>query len=383
MIAAVTFSTSFVEIAIAVIIISYFLRKFIQKDLSFPKHLFLACFAVFIIWNLFSFFNSEYLHESIRGLIKVVEYGLLLAITIDVFKSKQVLKRAIYLLIIWSVVIVLNGVAQGILGFGLIRLRTLDTLDNLLRISSSFRQSNNFGVYLVVIISIYLSFIFSKKINRRNRIYFCLGLVPLAFCLIRTYSRGAWLALFIAMLVLSLLKSKKIFAVLVVLIIILPLFLPQQIKGRASDLMNFQEGTSWERLRLWNGAFLMIKQHPFLGFGVNTYTKNFPHYKPQDYPDVIYPHNSYLHMATEIGLVGLGLFFTFIILASIYIGSCFKLMPEDWMGSAAKGLSVGLLGFLIHSAVDTHLYSVNLAVMFYLLLGLCIAICNYARANPA
>lgn len=383
LIAAVTFSTSLVEISITIITISWVMRKIIQRDFSFPKHLFLYFFAAFIIWSLVSLFNSDHLYQSLRGFLKVIKYGLLLTITIDIFKSKQMFKRAIYFLIIWSLVIALNGIIQNILGFGIIRLRTIDTLDYLLRISSSFRQSNNFGAYLVLIIPMYLSFIFSERINRRNRIYFLSGLIPLLYCIARTYSRGAWLALVAAILILGLLKSKKIFAALIVLFIVLSFFLPQQIKERAIDLLNFQEGTSRERLKLWGGTLVMIKEHPLIGFGVNTYTKNFPDYKPADYPDAVYPHNSYLHMATEIGLIGLGLFLAFIILAFVYAGSCYKLMPDDWMRSVAGGLFAGLIGFLIHSGVDTHLYSVNLAVMFYFLLGFYIALCNYAKNNPA
>lgn len=383
LIAAVTFSTTFVETAIAVIIVAWLARKFIQKDFSLPKHLFLAVFVLFIFWNLISFFNSGYLYESIRGLIKAIKYGLLLTIIIDVFKSKQILKRAVYILITWSLIVALNGIAQNILGFGLIRLRTVNPLESLYRLSSSFRHSNNFGAYLVLIIPIFLSFIFSKGTNLRNRIYYLSGLMPLLYCVIRTCSRGAWLALLVAMLILGLLKSKKLFAILIILVIILPFFLPHQIRVRAFDALNFQEGTSWERAKLWDGAFTMIKEHPFLGFGVNTYTKNFPAYKPKDYWSAIYPHNSYLHMATEIGLVGLGLFLTFIILAFVYISRHLKFLPEGWMRSATIGLFAGLIGFLAHSAVDTHLYSINLAVVFYLLLGLCIALCNYARISPA
>lgn len=383
LIAAITFSTSFVEITIIIIFAGWFTRKIILRDFSFPKYLFLYFFAAFIIWNLISLFNSDYLYQSLRGLLKVIKYGLLLVITIDALKSGRFLKRAVYFMLIWSIIIALNGIIQNILGFGIIRLRTINTLDSLLRISSSFRQSNNFGAYLVLIIPIFLTFIFSKSINWRNRIYFLSGLIPLSYCIVRTYSRGAWLALPVAVLILGFLKSKRLFIVLIILFIVLPFFLPQQVKSRISDLWNFQEGTNRERLKLWSGALVMIKEHPFIGFGVNTYTKNFPDYKPTDYPDEIYPHNSYLHMATEIGLIGLGLYLTFIILVFRYIGKCLNLSPEGWISNTIMGLFAGLIGFLIHSAVDTHLYSVNLAVMFYLLLGLCVALCNYAKTNQA
>jgi len=383
LIAAVTFATSVVEICAATIIIAYFLKKILQKDFSFPKHIFLAIFGIFILWNLVSFFNTDYFNESIRGVLKVIKYGLILTISIDVFKTKNILKSLTYVLVIWSVIVALDGIAQSILGFDILRLRTMDTLDYLHRISACFRHANNFGAYLVVIIPVFLSFIFSNSINLRNKIYFFMGLLPLSFCLARTSSRGAWLAASLAVLILSFLKSKKLFIILIVLFIILPFILPQQMKARAFDVLNFHEGTGWERLKLWGQALTMVREHPFLGFGVNTYTKNVPAFKSADYWNAIYPHNCYLQMAAEIGLIGLGLFLTFAILAFVYIGRCLKFLKEGWMRSVAVGLFAGLIGFLMHSAVDTHLYSPNLAVMFYFLLGFCIALCNYAKNNPA
>lgn len=383
LIAAVAFSTAFTELSIAIIIASWVMKKVMLKDFSLPKHLFLGVFIIFILWNALSFFNSDYLNESIRGLAKVIKYGLLLVITIDTFKTEKMLKRAVYFLIIWSSVIALNGIIQSKLGFDLIRLRAIDTLDYLARISSSFHQSNNFGAYLVCIIPIYLAFITCKSINWRNRIYFMPGLALLLFCLVKTYSRGAWLASVIAILIFSLLKSRRLFITFIILFVISASFLPFQMKDRITNIFNFKEGTSWERLKLWSGALGMIKKHPLLGFGVNTYTRNFPAYKPADYPDVIYPHNSYLQMATEIGLIGLVLFVAFLFFGLAYAINSYKKAKDARMHSAIIGLFAGEIGFLIHSGVDTHLYSVNLTVMFYFLLGLSIALSNYARTNPS
>ena len=354
-----------------------------QKDFSLPKHIFLVIFVVFIFWNLLSFYRSGYLYESIRGLLKVIKYGFVLIISLETFRSKDFAKKVFYFLILWSLVIALNGIIEGRLGFDLIRLKAVNSLDYLLRISSSFHQSNDFGAYLVFIIPIFLSFIFSKKINWPNRAYFLCSFTILFYCLMRTYSRGAWLSLFIATLILSLLKSKKLLVGIIILMVILSFFSSHNVKERIFNLFNFEEGTSWERLKLWKGAMAMIKEHPFLGFGVNTYTKNFPKYKPNDYPDSIYPHNCYLQMATEIGLVGLGLFLMFNVFLFMHIAKNLKLLSPGWIKNAVIGLFAGLIGFLIHSTVDTHLYSVNLAVMFYFLLGLCVALCDYGKDNPA
>ncbi len=383
LIVAVTFSNSLAEGSVAVIFIGYLIKKIIKKDASFPHQLFLVVFAAFLAWNAISIFNSGYLYESLRGLLKVIKYGLLLVITTDVFRQERLLKRTVFFLLIWSVAIALNGIIQGWLGFDIIRFNTVNTLDYLPRISSSFPQANDFGAYLVLVIPVFLSFTFSKNIALRHRVYFLLGLLVLSYCIMRTYSRGAWLALFIAVLIAGLLKSKRLFVVLIISAVIGSLFLPQQVKARAFDIFNFSEGTSWQRLKLWSGALDMIKQHPVIGFGVNTYTKNFSKYKPADYPDVIYSHNCYLQMAAEIGIIGLVLFLSFAILAFIYVINRLRFIPAGWIRNSIIGLSAGAAGFLIHSAVDTHLYSVKLALTFYLFFGLSVALSNYVKTNPS
>lgn len=187
------------------------------------------------------------------------------------------------------------------------------------------------------------------------------------------------MSMYLAGIIIILLKNKKLSFALIALVIILSVFMPQSVKDRFGGAADFSEGTTSQRIKLWSGCLEMIKVHPVLGFGVNTYTKNFPDFKPKNCLDSIYTHNCYMQMASEIGIVGLTLFLIFITLCLFYIGSSVKMLPLGWIRSMAIGIFAGIAGFLLHSAVDTHLYSTTMAVMFYFLLGLCIALCNYAR----
>jgi len=130
---------------------------------------------------------------------------------------------------------------------------------------------------------------------------------------------------------------------------------------------------------LWKGTINMIKEHPWLGFGINTYSRNFPRYRPPDYPDVRYTHNSYLHMASEVGVTGALLFLMFLISVFIFcFKRCLELRSVEGGGlrkDIVSGLFAGLAGFSMNCIVDTHLYSVNLAVFFHILLGYCFALC--------
>jgi len=372
--ASVTFSNALTEIATASIIALSITKKALMRDFTIPVHGLSLLFLIFTAWNLISFYNSAYMNESIRGLLKVIKHGLLFIATIDYFREKKRLEKYLLFFIAVAFIISIDGIIQRFAGFDIIRHNTLTPFDGLRRISSSFKHANDFGAYLIVITTISLSLFFSRSRSLREKAITAVAAMPIFWCLLATHSRGAWLGFIIALLFLALLKSKKLFVAIIVLLILSPLYLPDTIKNRFADIKTIKtEGTAWERMKLWSGTLDMIKARPYLGFGVNTYTKNFPKYKPKDYPDVRYTHNSYLHMAAEIGLVGAGLFIIFLIILLISATKAAIGLERGLSRDIAFGLLAGTVGFLSHCVVDTHLYSVTLSAFLFLSLGLCIA----------
>lgn len=380
--AAVTFSNSFTEMATAIIILSWIMAKVLRKDLTLPGGKLSFVLAVFVIWNLLSFINTAYIDESIRGLFKVIKHALLFSAAIDYFHSKQRLKKFFFFSLGVGFVISLNGIAQYITGADPIRQRAIDVKDYLYRVSSSFRHSNDFGAYLVVFITILMGLFFSRLRPLKERMLLLIVVLPAGWCLAATRSRGAWIGFAIALLSLAMIRSRRLLLVFLILLVSSPFFLPSSIKDRFCDFSTItKEGTGWERLKLWSGALAMAKDQPFLGAGVNTYTRNFPRYKPKDYPDIRYTHNSYLHMASEVGFVGAGIFLVFLAGLLISAGKAVKRFKKGLNRDLALGLLAGTIGFLAQSAVDTHFYSVTLSAFMFLCLGLLVAFRNLASRH--
>ncbi len=370
----VTFSTALTEISTISIIILMFIKRILTKDYNLPGGALSYVLLGFVIWNLLSFYNTSYLYESFRGFLKVFKYMLLFMATIDYFNSRLRIKRYMLYLISVSFFIALDGIVQYLLGVDLIRHRVIDPLDYLHRVSASFVHSNDFGAYLIVTLTIFLSLFFSSTRKFKGRILLLVAILPVSWCFLKTQSRGAWLSFIVAILCLFSIKSKKIFITILILLAASPFFLPDNIKQRFSDFSTITtQGTAWERVKLWQGTARMVKAHPILGFGVNTYTKNFPEYKPENYPDAKYTHNSYLHMAGEIGVVGVGIFIAFLLLLVISALTVIKKLQRGIHRDLYLGLLAGVIGFLCHCFVDTHLYSVTLAVFLFLCLGLIVA----------
>jgi len=380
--AGLTFSNAFCEIATASIVVLWIAKKIIEKDSAIPAHRLSLLFLLFVIWNLISFINTSYINESIRGLVKVMKHGLLFLATVDFFYKPEQIKKFILFVVGVAFFISINGIIQRFIGFDLIRHNTLTPFDELHRISSSFKHSNDFGSYLIVMICILLSIFFSKSRSLRERVFIVIVSLPICGAFLATHSRGAWLGFVVALLFLTFIKSKKLFIVILIMISLSPLYLPEGIKKRFADIKTMKtEGTAWERMKLWSGTINMIRSHPVIGYGVNTYTKNFPKYKPEDYADVRYTHNSYLHMASEIGIVGAGLFIIFLATILISTKRAIYKLQDGINRDLALGLLAGTVGFLSHCFVDTHFYSVTLSAFLFLCLGLCIAFRNITLNN--
>lgn len=377
---SVAFSNSFSEIATAGIILSWIITRITRRNYKFSYGIIGWMLLLFIAWNILSFINTGYLQESVRGLIKTIKHILLFMACVDYFKTEKRVNKILLFCLGAGFIIGLNGIAQYIIGVDLIRGRRIDELDYLHRISSSFTHSNDFGAYLIVLLSIACGLFFSKARPFKQRILLFITGSVLFYCLLFTKSRGAWIGFFLSLLVLAIIKSRRLLMLLLILAVLSPFVMPDFVKERFRDFttVNQSTGTVWERLELWNGAIAMIKARPFFGFGINTYTKNFPDYKPKDYANVIYTHNSYLQIASEIGLVGSGILIIFLISILIMSLRVLSYCSKGDFRDLYIGLIAGMAGFLFHCGVDTHLFSVTLSAFMFLCLGFLYSMRNIA-----
>jgi len=375
----VPFSISFVEIFSSVMIAVWVFKTAMTKDLGFLRLMPVRILLVVLAWTLLSCINSDYFKESFRGVFKALEYYTIFTVAAATLGRKDIEKRFYYVLAVSSFLICANGVVQYFTGSDLIRHRALISMDYLRRISSSFIHPNDFGGYLVIVGAVLSAVSISSNIRMRIKIISLLPFFVSMLGLFLTRSRGAWLSFVAAFLIMGAFKARRILVLFIAVLIVIFVMLPYTVQEHILSLSDVASGTTSERLLLWKGTIDMIKVHPFLGFGVNTYSNNFPKYKPPEYPDVRYTHNCYLHMASEVGIVGAFIFIVFLVVTLML---CLLGVLREKTGikkDIAAGLFAGLVGFSLNSMVDTHLYSVTLAVYFYVLLGFCYAL--IARAD--
>jgi putative inorganic carbon (HCO3(-)) transporter len=117
----------------------------------------------------------------------------------------------------------------------------------------------------------------------------------------------------------------------------------------------------------WRKTISVIRQYPALGIGLNTYSK----LSNTEEFDWIggYPHNCYLQMAAETGVLGLAAFLWILFVLFLNAMKSLRSIQDRYFEILLLGSMAGAAGFLIHSFVDTGLYSVKLGNLFWIMMG--------------
>lgn len=122
-----------------------------------------------------------------------------------------------------------------------------------------------------------------------------------------------------------------------------------------------------ERLALWQAALGMIQDRPWLGVGIGNYVPVYPAYAVPGWDDPLgHPHNYYLNIAAETGLLGLLAYLTFWATTLIYgLRALFRVSAEK------RGLVLGILGMVVglsvHNLVDNlYVHAMNLQIALFL-----------------
>jgi O-antigen ligase len=135
--------------------------------------------------------------------------------------------------------------------------------------------------------------------------------------------------------------------------------------------------TEPDRLMYWTVALEMIKDHPIIGVGVNSFVKAYPRYEQAfgQFPDIgPYAHNQYLHLTAECGVLGLAVFLG--VLVCVFSALARRLSQRTvapFEAVVAAGLGAGLVAYLINGVLESSLFYSRGAPIFWLVVGLLMA----------
>ncbi len=384
---AVACSISFFEITSWMFIVLAAWSVFVGRDLSRLKKPFVVLALIYLFFTLLSVTQSAYPTNSWRGVFKTLRNVLLFFAAVHVVDSKQRFRALFKWFLAVAVFIGLDAAAQGFFKRDLIAGRRMTPFQgDAKRLTGPFHHANDFSAYLSLVIFLFLGVLLeARRIFSGRFALFCqAGLLLVAFCLFGTYSRGAWLAVAIAFVLLATLKRSRIFAASLIVVVVWACFFSPPLVRDRLDSLRRGAGTVVEREELWTQSMRMIRKSPWLGLGSNTYSKNQPHFRTHGTKvDDQYAHNGYLQMGADIGLLGLAAFLATLVVALTTALRAFLGSKDPFLRPAGIGLVCGITAFLLHSATDTNLQSILLINLLWLALGIMCAAARIARGSTS
>jgi putative inorganic carbon (HCO3(-)) transporter len=209
---------------------------------------------------------------------------------------------------------------------------------------------------------------------------------------ILTQSRGGWLGLAIALLVLLAWSSRKgrWFAGIVALVgIIAVVWLgPRKI---GDSIMSGIGGTSGVgssidgRLEVWNRAIYGISDFPFTGMGMNTFRKVvhvlYPLFLTSPDTDIAHCHNQLLQAALDLGIPGLVAYVALLATALTMGVYVWRHSKEEWIRCSAQGLVCGIVAQQVFGITDAIALGAKVGIFFWVALGLLAAMHRLTKLN--
>ncbi|HET6226064.1 MAG TPA: O-antigen ligase family protein, partial [Bacteroidia bacterium] len=370
------------------VIILVFVFKKVQKgelivDISFlklPVFIFLAAFLAIV---LISFFQSILLSESIYVFSKLmIEVVFFLITTYLLIQNQIQLSVIIKTFILLCLIILLKGLYQ-VIGFSKF---SSDFFDNMISVNASFGHKNLLASVLFLtlpfllasivleekkwkILSIVLSlavFVFIWLLQAKAVLVACFVFSILVLCFyFLTQKKGV-----------QPFTTKRILAFGIVFILALSIFTYCN-KDKFPRL--FDKKSSYERIELWRNSAYMFKEHIFLGVGAGNWQIQFPKYGLSNFADPKVkqgittfqrPHNDFLWVGCELGIMGLLIYPTIFIFMGYYLIKLIRSTDKNWL---YRLLLAAIVGYVLIACVDFPLERIEHQLLLFVIFSIVVA----------
>ncbi|HZK40941.1 MAG TPA: O-antigen ligase family protein [Atribacterota bacterium] len=358
---------------------------------------------IFSLTILISLFQTNSLYDSFNELALWGSYLLLYFIVISSIKDKKWISIILTTIFLAASIAAVYCIFQ-FYGLDFSFWRKIGGRGSLF---STFGNPNYLAGYLAAVIPLVFVLFCLQKVKFK-KIILELIIALLYASLLMTLCRGAWMGLFISVVVmlgaiyffkrseLTFFRKNKNWIVSLILILLVisivystpnPLN-PEKISVTQRVAATIEEGSSSMQCRflIWLSSLETIRQSPILGKGIGTYGINFPlsqgivlekerykKYIPYTNKS-INAHNDYLHIGGEIGIIGLGAFLWVIF-------AFYKNILNGLLRSQNRERIFLLIGFiggvtalLAHALFSFPFHIISNGMLFWLILGLSVVI---------
>lgn len=206
-----------------------------------------------------------------------------------------------------------------------------------------------------------------------RRILYTLALIPTLIALVLSFSRGALLlGIPAAILFIGAMQGGRVlWATLATLIAAGAGLLPLFGTHRFRSMLDTSAGTGFFRLRLWQSTWAMLRDHPWLGVGLDNFLYQYRtrYILPDAWqePNLSHPHNMLLDFGISLGIGGIALLLYLQLAFWRVTCRLYRRQTKADLKVLILGLMASMVAILAHGIVDNSFFLVDLAFIFFLL----------------
>jgi len=361
------FPTTLLEIAILLTVVAFAYESWRLRSIPLWRSPFTVPAVIFIVAGAISVIAAPDRRAALgiyrAYLIEPIAFFFVLSVVVNSYK------RALLMLGGLGVAGVVVGVANSAVVLDAIRHHTWNPAVTAPVVI--YTNANAVALFLVPLIAVAGSLVLHET-NPRIR------LASLAFVLIAvastlfSFSRGGYLALAAVALGLALSHRRRWWLVGAAVAAAIVLVLIPPINHRLAVEVNFSNGSNTlvGRFELWRVSLQMLQQHFLFGAGLSGFSQTIgPYWNPTHTDRFIYPHNIVLTFWSETGLLGLAAFAWIIFTGFKQSWHGWRVRQSEWR-PLELGVFLALVAVVVHGLVDVPYFKNDLAVEFWVLLGL-------------
>lgn len=248
-----------------------------------------------------------------------------------------------------------------------------------------FKDHTIYGALVAFILPLTIGLYFSKKHNPLVQIVLVLIILVNVIALYFSYTRAAWLSVILALGVLIAIKFKIKFKWILSACILSGIVVffswnsiqqaleknnsehtSEEFGKRLESVSNVTtDASNLERINRWNCAIDMFMEHPFFGFGPNTYSFEYARFQQPEnltiistnFGDAGNAHSEYLGAMAEMGVIGLLSILT-IVISIFYLGITLYISydkTDKEMRTLILAMILALVTYFFHGILNNYL----------------------------
>lgn len=325
--------------------------------------------------------------DTLQNALLCCSLMLIFPLIVNLMTHKRWINACFIAFVFPSAIVAFVGIAQYAFGLspsGWIDFSLFPSITQ--RTVSIFNNPNILGVYLSAMFPMSLM-LTTSRFDRKIRI---LGLISSSYIVIATiftYSRSAWIALFVgALFFLVSLSPRGILSLIPIALgtVVIAFAFPDTFGVRLINLFSVSDSANSYRMDIWNSSWSLISD-TFLygiGWGEEAFKTAYVNYSTSGAQYAMHSHSLYMQIAIQTGLVGLVVFgFTVLtIMRKCFSVSLSQKSNQSLSVNSLASIS-GAVAIMVAGIFDYTWYNFRVFFVFWALLAFACAASNINKID--